>query len=268
MRDEDGVALQQVSASAANSGHTTGRIELDDTVCPTGPDHYRIEHDGQGFTCEAKPVVIRACANSDCSDVYAEPASITLAPTGWVGGDNFSFNGSANASLNNPSEGNITLSQVGSSPTAPLRCFSGNTETCELAFVNDGFEFIGATADDKILKDQVAELNFSEVNLRAVRSNAGVCEVLLAGDKDINLSYDCLSPGSCLRPLGAIPVSNAAGVNSASVSLAFSPQGIASLSPLVYADAGRLTLGAEAVIEGVTITSGPVSYTHLTLPTN
>jgi MSHA biogenesis protein MshQ len=229
--------------------------------CSATVDHYRIEHDGQGFTCETEAITIRACKNADC-DEYESASSITLAPTGWVGGDTIAFTGSDSASLNYTTAETVTFSKVSATPDAPLKCFIGSTttETCELDFVSAGFEFIGATVADKTLPDQISETNFSNVNLRAVRDSSGVCEALLEGPQNIDLSYNCTDPNICKTPFAGIAIAgDGSGTQTDSVSLTFNASGVASFDNLDYADAGRLSLSAEAVIDGVTITSGDAS---------
>ncbi|MFB1033916.1 MAG: hypothetical protein QMC38_01075, partial [Sinobacterium sp.] len=139
---------------------------------------------------------------------------------------------------------------------ADLRCFNGSTEiSCEIEFVNAGFEFIGAESEDKHLGDQIAEINFNDVNLRAVKDDAGVCVALLDnGLRDIDLSYDCIDPANCKTPL-LHGTSELTELNTKTVGLNFT-DGIASLSDFNYADAGRLQLSAQALIDGVTIDSG------------
>jgi MSHA biogenesis protein MshQ len=219
------------------------------------PDHFEIQHDGQGFTCEAETLTISACADENCDTLYDQETSITLAPSGWFGGDTLVFTGELTTSLNVTEEDTVTLTKISASPDANLRCFNGSTETCEMDFVNDGFEFHGVSINDP-LPDQVAEQNFSNVNLRAVRSNNGVCETLLEGAKDITLSYDCDAPDSCLSKFAGIEISgDGSAESSGTVRLNFDGDGIASLSGINYADAGRLKLKAQAEINGVTITS-------------
>jgi MSHA biogenesis protein MshQ len=221
-------------------------------------DHYRLEHDGQGFTCEAETLTIKACENADCTQLYDHATQITLSPTDWLGSDTLSFTGSINTTISHSSAGTITLAKTSASPNAALRCFNGDTETCALAFVNDGFEFFAAERADKQLGDQLAGAYFNDVNIRAVRDDDGVCEALLEGHQDTTLTYNCISPDACLTPFGGIGVnsSNPNGDQSGTLSLTFDSEGIASFSQLSYGDAGRLQLSVKAVIDGVTLTSG------------
>ena len=231
-------------------------------TCPT-PDvnHYRIEHDTQGFTCEAEAMTIKACANEDCSDPYTDPVSITLSPSGWSGGNTITFEndqGGLTKTLSVTNAGSITLTKTIAIPNADLRCFNGSTEiSCEIEFVNAGFEFFGTTTAIKTLGDQAAETNFSNVNIRAVRDDAGVCKALLKDSKDITFIYNCEGPATCLTPLAGIPLNGVpSGDQSGTLSVTFAADGTAPLSMLNYADVGRLNLTVLGEIDGVTLTSG------------
>ena len=216
------------------------------------PDHFEIQHDGQGFTCEAETLTIKACANENCDILYDQETAITLAPSGWSGGDTLVFTGELTSSLNVTDEGTVTLAKTSANPDAELRCFNGGTESCDITFSNDGFEIYGANIGDP-LPDQLAASNFNNANVRAVRSVDNVCEALLEGTQEITLSYNCESPGQCLTPLNVIEiVGDGTGENSGNIEVEFNAQGVASLALLNYPDAGRLTLSVAAQIEGVT----------------
>ncbi len=109
----------------------------------TGFDHIRIEHDGQGLTCQPETVTVKACANADCSILYTDPVTTTLLPTGWVGGDTISFTGGmTQAQLSWTKPGTVILDAVNTSPPANrTRCFIGATESCQMVFSDSGFVF-------------------------------------------------------------------------------------------------------------------------------
>jgi MSHA biogenesis protein MshQ len=219
-------------------------------------DHYRIEHDGQGFTCEAETIILKACVNANCDALYDQESSLTLSPSGLTEGGDITFTGLTYPELRYTAAETISLAQSFASPDAPLKCFISSTETCDINFVNAGFEFVGATAANKTLQDQIAENNFNNVNLRAVKDDGSAACVALLDDglRAVDLSFDCDDPGTCKTDLyhGSIPLNE---LVSTSIELDFSG-GIASLGAFNYADAGRLQLSANAVIDGSTITSG------------
>ncbi|AGH47416.1 LamG domain-containing protein [Paraglaciecola psychrophila] len=242
-------------------GALNEKIKLGQCAATSQIDHYRIEHDSQGFTCEAEKVVVKACINNDenCG-LYDQDTIITLSPTGWIDGDNPpAFVGSADFFLNHSVAETITLGISSASPSAPVKCFQAGVEaSCDLTFSNDGFEIYGANFGDS-LPDQLAANNFLNVNLRAVRSNNNVCEALLIGQRDINLTYNCDSPDTCLTPLNGISIAgDGSGESTGNIEVEFDSLGVASLDVLNYPDAGRLTLRVQAEVEGVTITNSDI----------
>jgi MSHA biogenesis protein MshQ len=219
---------------------------------PAAPDHFEIQHNGNGFTCEAKELTIKACADANCDNLYTQETSITLSPSGWADSDTIVFKGEIKTSLSVTDEGTVSLAKVNASPDADLRCYIGGAANCDLTFSNDGFEIYGANFGDS-LPDQLAANDFQNVNIRAVRSNENVCEALLEGTQKISLSYDCISPDQCLTPLNDITITNDVGENTGNINVEFNDQGVASLALLNYPDAGRLSLSVQAVVDGVTI---------------
>ncbi|MFT4993403.1 MAG: MSHA biogenesis protein MshQ, partial [Paraglaciecola sp.] len=226
--------------------------------------HYRIEHDAQGLTCEAETVSIKACGDEACSNgnVYDLSSTLTLSPNGWAGGDLVTFTGTTTAKLSHTTAQNITFALTGATPDAPLRCFVGGTETCDMAFVNGGMEFFAASIGEQTLPVQIAETDFNHVNIRAVHDEAGVCKASLQGQQTIDFAYDCNDPDSCLTSLAGIPITGPQGTNTGTLEVTFDQDGIASLDMLNYADAGRLTLSAGAALaDGTVINTGEKSIT-------
>lgn len=225
--------------------------------------HYQLEHDGQGLTCEAESITIKACANESCSELYTEQSTLGLSPGGWDAGNPLVFTGSVeNTPLRVLDPSTFSFSKTSAEPDVPLRCVNTGSgeEDCNMTFVDAGFEFIGADATNKFLPDQLAQVNFSGANLRAVQNTNGVCQALLQGQQDITLGVNCTSPDICLTPFSSVDTSvNPSGESTGSVRLTFDADGIASLRPFYYADAGRVALRATAEINGVTITSGVAS---------
>ena len=223
-------------------------------------DHYRIEHDAQGFTCEAETVSIKACADANCDTSHDQEATITLselglAGDGWMSGNEITIPAGTDIEiiLSITDERSVTFSKTSAYPNANLRCFNGSTETCDMTFSDDGFEIYGASIGEP-LADQLAADHFQNVNLRAVRSNNNVCEALLVGTQTVDLTYNCVLPNECVTPLSNIAINgDGSGDNTGTLSVVFDDQGVANLSGLNYPDAGRLTLSVTAEVEGVTI---------------
>jgi MSHA biogenesis protein MshQ len=127
-----------------------------------------------------------------------------------------------------------------------LRCFDGGgVETCDLAFSNAAFDIYGANIGDDVA-DQIAENYFENIQLRAVKDDAGVCVPLLEGSQNVTFTHSCSDPGgSCKTALEY----NDIDLNpSASVTLNFDDQGVADLGLFQYADAGIIGIAATATI--------------------
>jgi MSHA biogenesis protein MshQ len=241
-------------------GALNGKVEFGQCTVTSQIDHYRIEHDAQGFTCEAETVTIKACADANCDTLYEQETTITLsdlglAGDGWMSGNEITIPAGTDIpiTLSVTDEGNVTFSKTSANPNANLRCFNGSIETCDMTFSDDGFEIYGANIDEP-LADQLAANHFQDVNLRAVRSSNNACEALLVGTQTVDLTYNCVSPDECVTPLSNIAINgDGSGDNTGTLSVVFDDQGVANLSGLNYPDAGRLTLSVAAEVEGVTI---------------
>ena len=138
MIDEVKLYNTELSVSEVQANMTLGRS------CTGSYDHIRIEHDGSGSVCTAETITVKACLNASCSTLYPGAVTVGLSPTGWVGGDTFSFSGGVGSrQLSRGSSGNVTLGTTSSSPLAAsaTRCFNGATETCTFNFANASCSF-------------------------------------------------------------------------------------------------------------------------------
>lgn len=108
------------------------------TVVSAGPNHLRILHDGQGLTCAAKSITLRACADVNCTTLYTGnvTASLTSPASGWSPNPVTITNGSATVNLSAASASVVTLGATATSLAAAntTRCFNGITETCQMSF--------------------------------------------------------------------------------------------------------------------------------------
>jgi hypothetical protein len=109
--------------------------------CPlttAGPDHIRIEHDGEGLTCQPESLTIKACADAACSTLFTGDVTVDLTSpsSGWSADPITISGGSATLNLSVSSASTITLGASATSPTAtnPTRCFRGSTESCQMVF--------------------------------------------------------------------------------------------------------------------------------------
>lgn len=119
-----------------STGGNTNIHEIDNLrICATRIenivqiDHFRFIHDGQGLTCSSEQVTVLACLNSDCSQQFTDPISVTLSPTDWLGGDTQTIISGQTLELRSRTPGNVTLGVINSSvPRRPFtadRCFVG-----------------------------------------------------------------------------------------------------------------------------------------------
>lgn len=222
---------------------------------------YQIVHPEQALTCSTASVTIRACANSDCSQLSDLPTSVALSPAGWQGGDLVTFTGSTQVDLAQTNAGTTTVGILTATPDAPVEC----NPDCTIEFVNAGFEFFDTgNASSTELPTIIAETDLGGIGIRALQDNNGVCGALLDGPQSVNLNYDCVttndasySPNQCRRPFAGIPVNGGGtGLSSGSVNVTFNSDGEAPLTGYSYADAGRLEVNVSAVVNGVTVESG------------
>jgi len=138
MIDEVKLYDYELSADEVKADMNLGRL------CSGAFDHIRIEHDGVASICAPETVTVKACLNASCSTLYTGNVTVNLSPTGWVGGDTFTFSGGvASRQLSHNTAGDVTLGTVNVSPAAanPARCFTGSGETCTMNFANASCAF-------------------------------------------------------------------------------------------------------------------------------
>jgi len=162
--------------------------------CAIAFSHVRIEHSGQGLTCEPATVTVKACADAGCTTLYPGSVTTTLSPTGWVGGDTINFTGSVAVSLRRTTPGTVTL-DAGTTSPAPASatlCFNGLSQTCDLEFSDTGFLF-------SAIPTQLAGTTSATHTLRAVRKSdsSDACVGLFNGNVNIDLASQCVNPTTC-----------------------------------------------------------------------
>lgn len=211
--------------------------------CIYSVDHYRLSFPATALTCQRAEVLVQACMDASCSLLYPLPVTLTLAPTGWLGGDSKTFNdGSATFSLRRNTPGTVTLGVVtpNPAPAAPLRCFGGTAGNCNLDFFDSGFVFS--------VPDFTSCGGSGNLSLQAVRKSPTTDACVAAGGfagqaKTLRFWSDYLSPvtGTRALSLGGTPLATAAP--GTAIVLNFDAQARASFS-LNYRDAGQMQLNA------------------------
>ncbi|MFC4701063.1 DUF6701 domain-containing protein [Glaciecola siphonariae] len=220
---------------------------------------YVIEHPESALVCGSPSIVIKACANLDCSELSGDPTTVQLFPAASFVQSQVTFTGSTEVQLSRGGDTSSTLTfgSNGQNPVAPVTC----SPDCTIDFDDAGLEFFhvasGATNFSEL--PFTAETPFAQLGLRAVGSNGQSCDALVSEAQDVTISYDCVSeagsdysPSSCATPLNGIPF-DGSEPHSGTISVVFDANGEASLSALSYADVGLLNLTANATINGAEI---------------
>ncbi|MFL1405788.1 DUF6701 domain-containing protein [Marinobacter sp. M1N3S26] len=238
----------------ASTGGSTNIHELDNLqICAekTGEvqarvDHFEIEHSGTALTCRPEEIVIRACKNDDCSETFPDPVEVTLAPSGWLGGDTFTItDGVATRSLAITTPGTVTLgvpeSDPGTVAFSQTLCDDGSgvlaADQCDLIFVDSGF--------DISIPDHIADTEVP-ARIAAVRKD-DTSEKCVPGfdneTKPVALWSTYVNPSSGTRSLflEGNPMPSSAG---ATTSLSFDGDGVATVD-IRYPDVGRVRLNAR-----------------------
>lgn len=224
-------------------------------LTPPGPDHIRIEHDGEGLTCMPESVTVRACANAACTSEFTGNVTTTLNPTGWVGGDTISFTGGhTTAQLSRTSVGAVTLG-AGSTTPPPVgaaRCYIGPTANCSMNFVDAGFIFSeSANGPEASVPHQTAGIPFGPYWLRAVKTNTTTkaCEAAIQGRRSVNFNYVCIDPVTCSTGSLMTILSQTVGSAATPLNLDFDADGNASLGSIDYEDVGKIRVNASTTID-------------------
>ena len=211
-------------------------------------DHFRIEHDGTALTCQPEAVTIRACADPGCNTLYSDPVSVTLSPTGWVGGDTQSFSGGVGTfELRHTTPGTVTLGISSSTPlpAAATECLNTatNAASCDLTFYDSGFVYSIPT--------QTSCAVSAPVTIAAVRKDltSQRCVPAFANrTADVNFWTTYVDPATGTRQLtlnnGSADTLLPTASPGTAVPLAFDANGEATVT-VQYPDAGRLSLNSQ-----------------------
>ncbi|MDF1761920.1 MAG: hypothetical protein P1U57_00790 [Oleibacter sp.] len=215
---------------------------------PPKLDHFRLSYASTGLTCNPTDVLINACANADCSELFTESVTIDLSPSGWVGGDTITFtDGTITASFAQRTVGSTSVGIASSSPAIvgiENLCSidgGGYSSNCSLTFADSGFAFD--------VSDFIASKGLQGVNVRAVRKDTETqqCVPAFASvDKTLSLWSTYITPNDSGRVV-SLPVTVntvAVGTNSGSAtsqSFSFDANGESTMD-VNYTDAGLVQL--------------------------
>jgi len=262
--------LKGVSDSCGGFFTTTGAVTLGAsnligtigcTATPAGIPiihHYEIAHDGQGLTCDAESVLIKACTNESCSELSTQSITLDFLADGAVISSP-SFVGSTDVLFNHSLVETLAFSLANTTVTAanPLVCDDSNGTSCDMEFTDAGFRFLYGASNSTNLPNQTAGSEFSEVlKLQAVKNSQGVCTGLFDDKTAVNLSQENLAPEGTS---GLSFTINIAGNNIAkhpnvtSTELTFDANSIATIPTPLYHDAGQIRLHANYNEGGITL---------------
>ncbi|MBY5922497.1 DUF6701 domain-containing protein [Ferrimonas balearica] len=216
-------------------------------ICDNGqnpdPVYYRIEHDGQGVTCQGEPVTISVCNDSACNSLSSETVNVTLTPTtGWEGGRQVSVTGQTTRVLWSGQPGSVNVGLTGSI-AGTVTCLVGGTEVapeqCNIQYERSA-----------LLLEPGAPLGCRDETLvvkavRASDSDPRQCVPAMTGNQAVDFTLAALNPSA---PVGS-PVFTLAGQalpfgSTQSRTLRFNAEGQAAI-PANYSDVGQLRLSAR-----------------------
>ncbi len=165
----------------------------------TTPHHFEIIHDGNGLTCEAEAITIKACANADCSTLYTTAVDVQLSINGTANKTITVLNGSTDTTFVYTQANTATLSL-----DETFECVNGGSSGCDVAFADTGFRFYSNSVGTNIptqLSGKFSNIGFnaSTLNLQAIQTNpeTGACQAAFIDDVTIEMSATCVDPTAC-----------------------------------------------------------------------
>lgn len=227
--------------------------------------HYEIVHDGNGLTCAAEPITIKACTNSDCSSLSTESVSLDFNVNG-VRKYPVTFIGSTDLndptfSFNHTTVETVTLSIANATVNASnaFEC-SGFGSSCEMTFAETGFQFLADGVVNNIntqLSGKPSNIDFNNqrISLQAIKTNpvTGACEAAFTNDVEIEFVAECIDPSSCAGrkvAINNVPISTADDADTQSIftniALGFGDNANNTADIILsYPDAGKVQLHAR-----------------------
>ncbi|MGJ8691082.1 MAG: DUF6701 domain-containing protein [Thalassotalea sp.] len=214
-------------------------------------NHFLIEHDGRGLTCEAEAINIKACFNTDCS-VLVEDSNARVTVT---------LNGQsvANSTLDIDDTGesifNFNYTSVGDVIFAldqGYECDDGNSTSCLMTFADAELKFF--SNDVPGISNQLSGKNSNQgfgatnLELKALQrnTNSGACEAVVVDNQYFEVAAQCNLPAQCSEniTINNAEIAASENINYQSMDMGFDDAGVADFW-LNYPDAGKLTLYAR-----------------------
>ncbi|MEP4891283.1 MAG: DUF6701 domain-containing protein [Aliiglaciecola sp.] len=204
--------------------------------CTVPLHHIEIEHDGDGLTCSAEPLTIKACANQDCSELVQNEVNLTL----WATGDPSTWSTnpvtipsgeSVSVELSHTTAETVTLTATTDIPSLyDLECIPD----CDVTFASGGYLL---TLDDH------TACSTANLTIQAVKvgDSSTICAAAESGDLALDLIFNYANPttGSKVPTLDSTSMAAASVVQNRIIS--FDENGTAELS-FEYQDAGKISI--------------------------
>ncbi|MEZ6930187.1 DUF6701 domain-containing protein [Aeromonas sp. S16(2024)] len=260
-----------------STGDATNAHQIDNVrICalkssPVGTqiDHFEFDHSGQALTCNPETLIIRACANASCSQLFMDPVSAVLTPlkngsNGWVADSQVSYSGNTatvnfsggttKLQLRNNLASAMRVGVSGSTPsTKPLSttlCRAGSgalsDAACTLDFADSGFVFnVPDTYSNQPQDVTISAVKKDDLTQQCVPGFTGVRSVGFWGTYN---NPNTNSFGSKISIDGNVIATYAASVplpTPTTLNLTFDNQGKATLKKVTYPDAGQMQLYAR-----------------------
>lgn len=247
--DEVKLYNYELTAAEVNNDRTIGRN------CASAVSRYRIEHDGNAHSCAAETIMVRACANADCSSLSSTGASGTVV----AGGNSVPFSipvGQTSTTVSlllptttgPPDPEAVRLGLGAASPVAGLvpSCRNGNgdintTTACDVSVIDVGFV---VTVPDHVA-DTVQTATIQALRRTGSGPATTACTPLFSGvTRSVGFWTTYADPTSGTRPVSFAGSTLGTAAPGTPISLAFDASGTAT-APLRYADAGAVRLQAR-----------------------
>jgi len=217
--------------------------------------HFEIDLiNGQGLTCEADNITIKACADENCDTTYDDAINVELLINGTVDKIITVSGGNTDTNFSYTTVGTATLSL-----DETYECKNGAVDSCGVVFASAGFIFSETSALNVDIDNQVAGTAFTAY-IRAVENIDGVCTGLFNGDVTVQLSQENEPP--TVSGIGlAFTVDDTHSVTKSlskyttytDVELAFNNSSEATLTNATYLDAGKIRLHANYNVGGISL---------------
>ncbi|AVZ79760.1 hypothetical protein C3497_10165 [Zoogloeaceae bacteirum Par-f-2] len=235
-----------------NTGERAGIFVFSDNFVtnPVNLHHFEFEHPANGLTCTSSDIVLKACANPDCSERYTGNVTVALSPNdsnSYWSGPNLVANivefsgGSVNLQLRHVEPGQITLGASGTPvPSSNLVCRSGGSETlCKMVFDSAGLVFDIPT--------QIANKLSDSITISAVKASEDDpqrCAPALTGTRRVKFWSEYVDPNTGSRAVSVKGTAVAGAAPGTELTLNFNADAQATIT-VHYNDAGKMRLNAH-----------------------